>query len=180
MKGPPPSLKETRDRDFSFRLLNLRHAHPDVITETVHDRLLASPTTSSRNTNYGGAAETVSVDRTGGPAWGSLAASAGIGALAGWGISNMVGGSGGNGNNGGDGGLSGTWGIGDSVIGGSGNTTNRDAGNGGGWFGGDFSGGWTGGDAGGDSGGGWTGGWSAGDSGGGGGGDGGGGFSGGW
>lgn len=167
---PPPSLAETRDLDLAFRVTNLKLRYPEVISDDVHQQLLAPPPRQSRVPLAADDGDFEPHGRTQGPAWGALAGAAGVGALAGWGIGSMFSGFGFGGNDDRYDGDQNGWGgnYGSAFSGGWGNG-NQDAmatsGHWGSAFGGGsdgasaFSGGWGGGGDGGGGNSSFSGGW---------------------
>lgn len=162
--GSPPTLLESRDRDLAFRLANLRDEYPNIITDRIHQQLLNGGGTRTGRT--GGVlppgaddANYRENDRTSGPAWGTLAGAAGVGALTAWGLGSIFGGRNDNryDNNYQNGNGNSNWGTFEDWTGGwgSGNDSSG-ANNGGNWGSG------TGGNWGSSGGGNWGGGWGSG------------------
>ncbi len=50
VQSPPPTLRETRDRDLAFRLAQVKAEYPEVISDSVHEQLLTPPPTRSPDT----------------------------------------------------------------------------------------------------------------------------------
>lgn len=94
----PPSLKDSREKDFLYRVQRVSEQYPDVITSEVVAKLSSQPLgvwseqgvlnpESSSGPHFGARQQQYYQAPSQGPGWGGVAAAGGLGALAGWALS---------------------------------------------------------------------------------------------